>query len=126
MNLLENLKKEVLNNKKTMKKVNFEVLPPDIELPSAITNVYERDDENIVVEFTIVYNGNTQKKTRMFGGNYGKELLSNLLKCAGISDVNDIVGKYSYIKLINNGQYTNIEVVQFIDEDEFMEVIEGD
>lgn len=123
MSILKNIEEEIKKNQSKSNKVTFDRIPYNTPVISVITDVYERDGK-IYVVFTIVVSANTViKKNRVYCGKYGLELLSGLLDTAGIDDVNDLVGIPAYVELAKNGDFTNVDVVQFLEKEEFNEVI---
>lgn len=123
MSILKNIEEEIKKNHSKSNKVTFDKIPYNTPVISVITDVYERDGK-IYVVFTIVVSANTViKKNRVYCGKYGQELLSGLLDTAGIDDINDLVGIPAYVELVQNGDFTKVDVVQFIEKEEFNEVI---
>ena len=123
MSILKNIEEEIKKNKAKNNKVSFDKIPYNTPVISVITDVYERDGK-IYVVFTIVLSANTViKKNRVYGGKYGLELLSGLLDTADVDDVNDLIGIPAYVELTQNGEFTNVDVIQFLDEEEFNEAI---
>ena len=124
MTLLDNLKAEVKKNKAKENKVSFHKIPYDTELPSIITNVCELEGNKISVEFAVIVSSNVViKRRRVYGGNYGMELLSNMMDIAGVDEVNELIGMSCYVELRQNGEFTNVDISQFIDNDEFESLI---
>lgn len=121
---LQELKELTMLRKRRSEKIRYQRLPMDTELLSCITNITETEEGRIVIEYTICLgDNNTVKKDQRYSGSYGHSLLDDMLDLAQVDDVVDLIGSYCSVIISKSGNFTNISVVQFYDEDEFEELL---
>lgn len=125
MSLLANIIAEVNKKKQNYQNITFNNLVYGYEYPAIITDLQEQG-KKIIIEFTVfLSNEKIIKQKESFSGTFGENRLCMFMSMVDVENINNLLGKACFIMKVMNGDFTNIEISQFVDMTDFKETVEN-